>query len=67
MEENDVFSIYGRENIEPFVRWSEKDLIEDSNREKFEAPIASLPEYNSLGERNRTCLIIGILLFLSQF
>lgn len=51
MEVNDVTSVYGRENIDDFVRWGEKNLLEDGNREKFEALITSLPEYNSLGER----------------
>lgn len=49
MEVNDVTSVYGRENIEDFVRWAEKDLLEDGSREKFEALANSFPENDIRG------------------
>ena len=48
---NDVTSIYGRENFGDFARWEEQGLLETGNYEKFKAWLASLPEYNSRGER----------------
>ena len=42
-----------------FIRWADKDLLEDGDIDKFKAWYASLPEYNSLGERKTMLEKIG--------